>query len=550
MPAIWASLGKGALQHLIGATTIDRLESLLPGLVNSFDSNTLYEKGGLVSVFDAFYGADALDNSAFRLQLFNALSPDTIDKLAKAAEIDIELPFEKKVQGLCAIGWRNRAFAINAAKILGLPPEYVPEERVKLNSDELISPISPKYKPLKDYQFPVANDATEKLKIPFNRFVIQMPTGSGKTRTAIEVISNFLNDAPDGTVVIWLAHSEELCQQAADGFIEIWPHVANGPLRLLRCWGTTGPFPYEFPESAFLVAGFAKLYGLLKREKVRFDALRPRVGLIVVDEAHKVRAPTYEAVTRALIGKVTRVVGLTATPGRSASDHEENEALAGFFFNQLITIDSHGTTSVISYLRRRGVLSHVEYEPLRTHLKYTLSKNDKLHFERFFDLPPGFLFKLGEDDIRNVEIVKKIEKEAKAGRRILFFACSVEHSKFVCALLRFLGITADHIDGETAPEQRASALAKFKGGSLSVLCNFGVLSTGFDAPKTDLIFIARPTSSIVLYSQMIGRGLRGPAIGGTEKCKIIDVIDNIAGFSDQNKVYSFFNDYFDQSAEK
>src|SRR5262249_46816377 len=151
----------------------------------------------------------------------------------------------------------------------------------------------------------------------------------------------------------------------------------------------------------------------------------------------------------------------------------------------------------------------------------------------------GFLHKLGEDDIRNVEIVKKIHNEAERGRRILFFACSVEHSKFVCALLRFLDVPAAHIDGATPSGQRATILSKFKAGSITVLCNFGVLSTGFDAPQTDLIFIARPTSSVVLYSQMIGRGLRGPAIGGTETCKVIDVVDNIVGFSDQSKVYTF-----------
>ena len=549
MPAVWANLGKGTLQRLIGASTIDRLELLLPGLVHEFDSNILHEKSGLVSIFDAFYGANALENAAFRLQFYNALPPEIINALASAAKVDTKLPVEKKIQSLSAIGWRNRAFAINAAEILGLPPEYVPEESVAVASDELISPIVPRYKPLKDYQFPISNKATEMLQIPLKRFVIQMPTGSGKTRTAVEVICNFLTDTPNGTVVLWLAHSEELCQQAVDSFTEIWPHVADRSLRLIRCWGSSGPFPYDFQESGFIVGGFAKLHSLLQKAKVRFDLLRPRVGLIVVDEAHKVKAPTYEAVTRALIGKSTRVVGLTATPGRSAVDEEENAALADFFFNELITIDFHGTP-VIPYLRRRGILSHVQYEPLKTQQSYALSKQEKLHLERFFDLPPGFLLRLGEDDIRNVEIVKKLETEAKDGRRILFFACSVEHSKFICALLRFLGVAAEHIDGETPPGQRSSALANFKSGSLSVLCNFGVLSTGFDAPKTDLIFIGRPTSSIVLYSQMIGRGLRGPAIGGTETCKVVDVIDNILGFSDQNKVYSFFDEYFDRRAER
>ena len=71
-----------------------------------------------------------------------------------------------------------------------------------------------------------------------------------------------------------------------------------------------------------------------------------------------------------------------------------------------------------------------------------------------------------------------------------------------------------------------------------------MLATGFDAPKTDVVFIARPTDSIVLYSQIIGRGLRGPAIGGTEECLIINVADNIRGLPDFNEIYEHFDDYY------
>ena len=68
----------------------------------------------------------------------------------------------------------------------------------------------------------------------------------------------------------------------------------------------------------------------------------------------------------------------------------------------------------------------------------------------------------------------------------------------------------------------------------------------FDYPNTDVVFISRPTKSVVLYSQMIGRGLRGPKIGGTEKCKIIDVKDHIEGFGDHEKVYNYFEEYWNK----
>ena len=77
------------------------------------------------------------------------------------------------------------------------------------------------------------------------------------------------------------------------------------------------------------------------------------------------------------------------------------------------------------------------------------------------------------------------------------------------------------------------------------MCNYGVLSTGFDDPQIDVVFMARPTNSIVLYSQIIGRGLRGPVIGGTDYCEIYTVFDNILDLPENNEIYSYFDEYFD-----
>ena len=74
---------------------------------------------------------------------------------------------------------------------------------------------------------------------------------------------------------------------------------------------------------------------------------------------------------------------------------------------------------------------------------------------------------------------------------------------------------------------RRGVIEDFRSGKIEFLCNFGVLTTGFDAPKTECIAIARPTTSEVLYEQIVGRGLRGPEFGGTETCLVMDFADNI-----------------------
>ncbi|NJL55457.1 hypothetical protein HC928_09910 [bacterium] len=100
-------------------------------------------------------------------------------------------------------------------------------------------------------------------------------------------------------------------------------------------------------------------------------------------------------------------------------------------------------------------------------------------------------------------------------------------------LLRRKGRSAAVVTGETRRATRRHIIEEFRAGRLRVLCNYGVLTTGFDAPKIRAVIIARPTTSVVLYEQMIGRGMRGPLNGGTEECLVIDLQDNIARFQGQ-----------------
>ena len=94
----------------------------------------------------------------------------------------------------------------------------------------------------------------------------------------------------------------------------------------------------------------------------------------------------------------------------------------------------------------------------------------------------------------------------------------------------------------TPPVRRAAILRSFKSASPQpmVVCNFGVLTTGFDAPRTSAAVIARPTKSLVLFSQMIGRATRGPKAGGNATSEILTVHDpSYPGFGDIAE--AFFN---------
>lgn len=544
---IFRYLSKADLQNIVGNDLLSRLEGLLPILApDQSDPTVLYSKEYLIKILSAFSSSRKMKDKSFVNKLLNALPIEQLKDLSKATGVGTAgLGFEEILSSLVNKGWRDIDFCKAFVNAVGLPESFLPEPQSKFKVKESLSKAYLPYKRLKDFQYDVYKDAESILDINLARFIIQMPTGSGKTRTAMEFICEALNRTHENGVVIWLAHSGELCEQAIECFKEVWVHIGERPLSIIRCWGQTPKLPSEEDGTLLIVAGFQKLYSLLKNKGLEdFEKIKARTDLLVIDEAHKVLAPTYEEVTRKMIGNNTKVVGLTATPGRNIADTDQNEKLAKFFFTKIIGINTPKGHTVISYLRSRKILSKVVMEQLVTSNSYELTPQQKSYLEMYLDYPPGFLKSLGEDDLRNVEIMKRLSLKCEEGANILFFGCSVDQSKFICALLTFLGYKSAHVDGSTPRSERQHLLESFKSGRIQVLTNYGVLTTGFDAPKVDTVFIARPTQSIVLYSQMIGRGLRGEALGGTSKCTIINVKDNIVGLPKENIIYDYFEDYW------
>jgi superfamily II DNA or RNA helicase len=107
----------------------------------------------------------------------------------------------------------------------------------------------------------------------------------------------------------------------------------------------------------------------------------------------------------------------------------------------------------------------------------------------------------------------------------------VAHAHRLAARLNVMGISAATVTGDTDRASRRWFIRAFLKGNVRVLCNHSALTTGFDAPATDLIVIARPVFSPALYMQMVGRGLRGPANGGKDHCRILTVQDNLDAYT-------------------
>jgi DNA repair protein RadD len=538
------------LQEIIGVTQLETVQNILE-IINSetFSSSLIFTKSFLASYAKSNLNIKFLFSYEGLDELINTLSDIEIRELAGQLNVLDGLSTKEDFIRLSKVLIKNKESRRVIATFMGLG-EFInyDGDAIQLPASIDFNAASKPYKPLKDYQFEVYFQANKKLENRNSRFILQMPTGSGKTRTAIEIVCEFLNNHPDGSVV-WLAHSTELCDQASECFSEIWPHLAKRDLYFHRHYGTYKLQPIADKKIGFLCSSFQSLLSRVEKNPESLNGFLGKNRLIIVDEAHKVVAPTYNKVTRALLNDDAAVVGLTATPGRSygtLNTDIENEELSNFFFNTHISFNPHGQTA-IEYLRSKGVLADARLESLMiSNESINLSKKELDYVSRMFELPPEMLVKLGKSHLRNAEILSKLTDLIKRQgcMSTIFFATSLEQSKLICSLLNFMGVKSAHIDGDTPSLVRQESIRQFKSQKINVLCNYEVLSTGFDAPLVDCVFIARPTASVVLYSQMIGRGLRGPAIGGKAKCLIVNVRDNIVNLPSIDAMYRIFDDYW------
>lgn len=220
---------------------------------------------------------------------------------------------------------------------------------------------------------------------------------------------------------------------------------------------------------------------------------------------------------------------LTATPGRAGlQGSAETTKLVGRFEVYLVKpeLGEEYEENPLRYFREHRYLARARHVICQSGCEYSLTDDEVDELERDDDLPAAFLKRLAVDRERNLRIVRRLLRLRK-GTQTLVYACTVEHAYFLAAILNAQGRTAVAVSSETPMTVRRAIIQDFKAGKIEFLCNYGVLTTGFDAPKTECIALCRPTTSEVLYEQIIGRGLRGLAFGGTDECLIIDFADNI-----------------------
>lgn len=412
-----------------------------------------------------------------------------------------------------------------------------------------VETIQPQH-PLFSHQRLAASRVLDGLREEPHRVLLHMPTGAGKTRTAMHVIARMLNDN-EPMMAVWLAHSEELCEQAAGEFRSTWDALGGRPVALHRWWGSHDLRAEEVTDG-LLIAGLAKAYSAGQRSVEVIGELAGRVGLVVIDEAHQAVAPAYQHVLEVLTGsgRVSPLLGLTATPGRTWSDIAEDERLADFFFRRSVQLEVPGYDSPVDYLIEEGYLARTEFVSLNYSGEAELSDRDLTELADSLEIPASIIETLAKHEQRNLVIVNRAEAMIREHQRLLIFAATVEHALLLATVLRARGVSAQAITGASPPEERARIIEDFRSDDEGprVLVNYGVLTAGFDAPRTSAVIIARPTKSLVLYSQMVGRATRGPRAGGNSEAQVVTVVDTaLPGFSSLVEAFHNWEDVWQRT---
>jgi superfamily II DNA or RNA helicase len=439
--------------------------------------------------------------------------------------------------------WAGMRNAVSFVRELGFGIEYAGfESRTPDRQEEVEGP--PDIGQLHDFQRIVVAEIRELIQgKDGRRGLLSLPTGAGKTRVTIEGLIDALASGDLASPILWIAQTEELCEQAVDTWSELWR--GKGPRERLTISRLFASFEASEAErgSQVVVATDAKLdRGVF--EKSTYDWLK-KASCIVVDEAHTSVGPSY---TRMLewqgLGARQKkeeardipLIGLTATPFRGTNT-VETQRLVARYGGRRLDLSALGSADAYPELQRVGILAQVDHE-LLPGSDIKLNKSEFAELNKLHRLPDTATRKLAADNERNRTLLDHIG-ELPTDWPVLLFGVSVDHAHAMAALLRRAGISAAAITADTDKGARRHYVEQFRSGELRVLSNYNVLAAGFDAPKVRALYIARPTYVPNAYQQMIGRGLRGPRNGGTERCLLVNVADNVERFEHRLAFHEF-----------
>ena len=436
--------------------------------------------------------------------------------------------------------WAGTPAAVTFVQDLGFGEEWAMERNAR--RDPYIEVEGPYSLPqLHNYQRKIVDKVRSLIRsdgvLNDRSSMISLPTGSGKTRVAVQAIVEALREAEIAGGILWVADRDELCEQAVVAWRQVWASEGKQSvqLRISRMWARQ-PLPQPTSDWHVIVASIQTLFSRISRQPDAYQFLAD-FKLVVFDEAHRSVAPTFRKVMQELgMTRLRRasepfLIGLTATPYRGYDEDETQRLVNRYGDNRLDrgAFKSDEPEAVIGELQDMRVLARADQATIEGS-SFLLSEDELRQARSVPWLPESVEKRIAEDADRTRRIMQAYIDRIKPDWPALIFATSVDHAQILSALLDSKGIRSRAVSGKTDRIVRRRVVEEFRNGKIQTLVNYGVFREGFDAPRTRAIIVARPVYSPNLYFQMIGRGLRGEKNGGNDRCLILNVEDNIENF--------------------
>ncbi|MFZ3102681.1 MAG: DEAD/DEAH box helicase family protein [Desulfitobacteriaceae bacterium] len=321
-------------------------------------------------------------------------------------------------------------------------------------------------------------------------------TGTGKTVTAVSDAKRL------GKRTLFLAHTKELITQAQDTFNELWGKADAG-LYVAE----------QKDKDAYVVCSSIQSISRNLEEFKPDD-----FGYVIIDECHHGAADTYRKVLSYFRPEFT--LGLTATPDRA-----DGESILEDFKNVAHKLDLKEAVELgeLVPIRCIRVKTNVDLSTVRINgiNYYSQDLESKLFVPE-----------------RNKLLAETYLNYVKNKKTVVFCA-SVRHATEISELFKQQGIKSEAVSGSQKSMDRKRILEQYENGDTRVLCACDLLNEGWDSPKTEVLFMARPTLSKTLYVQQLGRGMRKAE--GKECLMVFDFIDNASMFNLPYSLHRMFN---------
>jgi superfamily II DNA or RNA helicase len=335
---------------------------------------------------------------------------------------------------------------------------------------------------LRDYQNNAIKDILSGINDRKNT-VIQLPTGTGKTTVIAEALRIWRSNYGKNQRSLVVVHRVELVEQIIERFMQFG--IKAGKIKAGEPVNTN----------------FQIQVGLI--QSLRNPARRPvTLGLIIVDEAHHINASSYSDLISYYDTFKPTVIGVTATPSRL-----DGKPL-GAVFSQLFEYGQ------ITNFINSGFLS-----PMK-HYATGFPELKKIKVKSTGDYDEKALVAEMSNEKIMANLIKGYEMHSP-NKKMIVFAVNTEHAVNIANRYCGSGFSAVALDYKTDNDTRRQTVEDFKNGKIQILVNVNLFTEGFDCPDVEVIQLARPTKSLNLYLQMVGRGMR---IFPGKECGII--LDN------------------------